>query len=322
MHRCRSSWPVGDALSQSEPETLGGSGAGRTRLCCSHTPPLSITPPCCKFHVHQPCEYAILNTGLSLLLLDVHLTSATTFDVLEGPLCTENTPIPLLPSTAPTPLCTTTTCLACLRRLASTLIVRIAHTAQQTENCTCSAKMSPRRSSRARSSQLPPPGPNHINSTAWFKSKPDRDSRVNPRGDSARRSSTQPSESADGADSSSQAEHIAPGRSRRNGEDKERVVEQQVDDEGNDLEAAEEEITRCFCGQAEYPGPSLALRQQQPNTDTLTDETGNFFVQCDKCSVWQHGGCMGFLDESLLPEEYYCEQCRPEFHKIIRSSNG
>jgi hypothetical protein len=88
------------------------------------------------------------------------------------------------------------------------------------------------------------------------------------------------------------------------------------------MEAGDEEVTRCICGQAEYPGPSLALRQQQPNADTLTDETGNFFVQCDNCGVWQHGGCMGLLDESMLPDEYYCELCKPEFHKIIRASNG
>src|ERR1700712_4071429 len=182
--------------------------------------------------------------------------------------------------------------------------------------------MSPRRSSRARSSQLPPPGPNHTSSTTSINSKPDRDAQTSHRANSPRRSSTQPSESADGADSSSRIEQIGPRRSRRNGEDKEPVIKQQADDEENDMEAGDEEVTRCICGQAEYPGPSLALRQQQPNADTLTDETGNFFVQCDNCGVWQHGGCMGLLDESMLPDLYFCEQCRPEYHKIIRSSNG
>jgi DNA mismatch repair ATPase MutL len=181
--------------------------------------------------------------------------------------------------------------------------------------------MSPRRSSRARSSQQPPQGPNHTNSTASTNAKLDRDSRAPHRANSPRRSSTQPSESADGADTS-RLEQAAPRRSRRNGEDKESIVKQLADDEENDIEAADEEVTRCICGQAEYPGPSLVLRQEQPNPEAVTDDTGNFFVQCDNCGVWQHGGCMGLLDESMLPEEYYCEQCKPEFHKIIRASNG
>lgn len=122
----------------------------------------------------------------------------------------------------------------------------------------------------------------------------------------------------------SRAEQLPPRRSRRNGEDREPTVKQQIEDgeEDVDPEAAEEEVTRCICGQAEYPGPSASLRQQQTDPDTLTDDTGNFFVQCDKCGVWQHGGCMGLLDESMLPDEYYCEQCKPEFHKITRSSSG
>lgn len=55
--------------------------------------------------------------------------------------------------------------------------------------------------------------------------------------------------------------------------------------------------------------------------EALGDDLGGFFVQCDICSVWQHGGCMGLIDENNLPEEYYCEQCKPELHRIIRGSN-
>ena len=182
--------------------------------------------------------------------------------------------------------------------------------------------MSPRRSSRARSSQLPPPGPNHANSSLSTISKPDRDARTSHRANSPRRSVSQQSDSADGADSTSRTEQVAPRRSRRNGEEREQPVKQQADDEENDLDPADNEITRCICGHAEYPGPSLSLRQQQPDEDTLNDDTGNFFVCCDNCSVWQHGGCMGFLEEKQLPDKYYCELCKPDFHKIIRSSNG
>ncbi|OCT50421.1 hypothetical protein CLCR_07432 [Cladophialophora carrionii] len=182
--------------------------------------------------------------------------------------------------------------------------------------------MSPRRSSRARSSQQPPPAPNHTNSNTSTISKLDRDTRTSHRPSQRRRSSTQPPESADGADSSSRAEQAAPRRSRRNGEDKEPVIKQPLEDEENDIEAADEEITRCICGQAEYPGPPFALVRRLVGPDDSVEETGNFFVQCDNCGVWQHGGCMGIIDEVFLPDEYFCEQCKPELHKIVRSSSG
>lgn len=54
----------------------------------------------------------------------------------------------------------------------------------------------------------------------------------------------------------------------------------------------------------------------------FTKDTGDFFVQCDKCLVWQHGGCMGFHDEAILPEEYYCELCKPKLHKIQKTPEG
>ena len=53
----------------------------------------------------------------------------------------------------------------------------------------------------------------------------------------------------------------------------------------------------------------------------LTEDMGNFFVQCDNCHVWQHGGCLGIHDESIIPDEYYCEKCRPDFHKVIKVNN-
>jgi hypothetical protein len=56
--------------------------------------------------------------------------------------------------------------------------------------------------------------------------------------------------------------------------------------------------------------------------ETVSDDLGNFFVQCDSCQVWQHGGCMGLTDESMLPEQYYCELCRPEFHRVVVERNG
>ncbi|CAO3616167.1 unnamed protein product [Cunninghamella echinulata] len=44
-------------------------------------------------------------------------------------------------------------------------------------------------------------------------------------------------------------------------------------------------------------------------------------VQCDKCEVWQHCECMGLAEEDI-PEQYYCEECKPENHVIIKTSSG
>ena len=52
----------------------------------------------------------------------------------------------------------------------------------------------------------------------------------------------------------------------------------------------------------------------------MLDSLG-LMVQCDKCEVWQHCECMG-LEQPDIPDQYYCEQCKPENHKQIRYHNG
>ena len=39
-------------------------------------------------------------------------------------------------------------------------------------------------------------------------------------------------------------------------------------------------------------------------------------IMCETCKVWQHGFCMG-VQEDAVPDEYYCEECRPELHNDI-----
>ena len=198
--------------------------------------------------------------------------------------------------------------------------------------------MSPRRSSRARTAQPPPGPPTHTNSSTSITSltKLERSTRSNNRPPSPKRSSTQRSESVDDNDAA-RPESQAPRRSRR-GNDETNEVAKRVDDE-IDEEDLEEEITRCICGQAEYPGPPISIRDPKVvqglsshldvkdymahnRLDPVTDDMGNFFVQCDHCHVWQHGGCMGFTDEEQLPDEYYCELCKPQLHRTIKAPNG
>ncbi|KAF3915592.1 hypothetical protein ABW21_db0207041 [Orbilia brochopaga] len=57
------------------------------------------------------------------------------------------------------------------------------------------------------------------------------------------------------------------------------------------------EIIRCVCG-------------------ADTDEGGRQMIQCDICNAWQHSSCMQIPTKNT-PEEYYCEQCRPELHKEL-----
>lgn len=51
-----------------------------------------------------------------------------------------------------------------------------------------------------------------------------------------------------------------------------------------------------------------------------TDNSG-LMVQCDKCEVWQHCECIGLIQEKL-PDHYYCDQCQPENHQLIKTPNG
>ncbi|BFZ56673.1 Transcription factor bye1 [Savitreella phatthalungensis] len=56
---------------------------------------------------------------------------------------------------------------------------------------------------------------------------------------------------------------------------------------------------RCVCGQTEE-----------------VEDDDKTFIQCDKCQVWQHAPCVGLSDDAI-PEQYFCEQCRPDLHKKL-----
>lgn len=47
--------------------------------------------------------------------------------------------------------------------------------------------------------------------------------------------------------------------------------------------------------------------------DQLEREFG-MMIQCEECLSWQHGPCVGLSKEEDCPQQYYCEQCRPELH--------
>lgn len=72
--------------------------------------------------------------------------------------------------------------------------------------------------------------------------------------------------------------------------------------EQEELEQEEEpEVIRCVCG---------ATEQDQ--------DSGEAWISCETCFAWQHNVCVGVSSfEDEIPENYWCEQCRPDDHKEL-----
>ena len=192
--------------------------------------------------------------------------------------------------------------------------------------------MSPRRSSRARTSQPAASGPGHSGSSSSTSSgRTERATRSIHKQSSPHKSSTPHSLSSEEGDDPGHISQLDPPQTRLrareldNDEDDSTKIE---DDEDEEI-AEEEEITRCVCGQQDYPGPpsdtSKSKDGQLPSvsaSDIANDEAGGLFIQCDICKVWQHGGCVGIMDEAASPDEYFCEECRKDLHKLMTSPKG
>ncbi|KAL7909905.1 hypothetical protein GGI35DRAFT_447374 [Trichoderma velutinum] len=119
------------------------------------------------------------------------------------------------------------------------------------------------------------------------------------------------------------------GRRRKRGHDDEqykglRNETLDMSNEPDPLQDEEDEAVRCICGFEDYPG-----RPPVDGSDAyflasieLSEDVTGFFVQCDICKVWQHGACVGIFSAESSPEEYFCEQCRKDLHKIQTATNG
>jgi DNA mismatch repair ATPase MutL len=188
--------------------------------------------------------------------------------------------------------------------------------------------MSPRRSSRARTTQPPPSVATHSNSSSSVSSaRTDRASRVNPKQTSPPKSSTPHSLSSEEPEEAAQGAQLEPPLTRRRTREHDNDEDEsaKLDDEPDEDMAEEDEVTRCVCGYMEYPGlPSDAGKPGStlPDPDIISDDLSGLFIQCDVCKVWQHGGCVGIMDEAACPEEYFCEECRKDLHKVTTSPKG
>lgn len=92
------------------------------------------------------------------------------------------------------------------------------------------------------------------------------------------------------------------------------------------LHSFEENVTRCICGNQLYPGPPAlpgnSVHAAAKGNNSAASLQDDFFIQCDSCKVWQHGGCVGIAAEAMSPEHYFCEQCRRDLHKIRTTVDG
>ena len=181
--------------------------------------------------------------------------------------------------------------------------------------------MSPRRSVRARTSQPSTATNQHTNSSTSSTSsgRAERSTRSHHKNPSPQRSKPRSQSLGD----QEEPAKPPPRRTRSGLEEVLPVTSDVLEDEDED---GEEGVTRCICGNTEYPGlPVLILGGAKKDgnvSDLVAEDTGGMFIQCDTCKVWQHGGCVGILSEEMSPEEYYCEECRKELHKLATTAKG
>ncbi|KAI8578689.1 hypothetical protein K450DRAFT_246048 [Umbelopsis ramanniana AG] len=90
-------------------------------------------------------------------------------------------------------------------------------------------------------------------------------------------------------------------RAGRNQQKLQRLPSVSSDDDSSD----ENSVTRCIC----HKIPSLVV------------DNDGMMVQCDNCNVWQHCPCVGLegISEDEMPDQYYCEECKPENHVMVDS---
>lgn len=200
-----------------------------------------------------------------------------------------------------------------------------------------------RRSSRAnRASQpLPSTTSQHSSASSISSGRADRATRSNLKTESPRKSTPPGSlspESPDDPTAPLTEDTIQTRRKRSRADERDKAVKAQPIQVEiiNGVEELDEdnEAVRCICGLEDYPGPPQlneednkhGVRQgiEEPiiSPTDVPEELSGFFLQCDECKVWQHGGCVGIMNEEQSPEEYFCEQCRKDLHKIFITPAG
>lgn len=147
------------------------------------------------------------------------------------------------------------------------------------------------------------------------------------------------SEPLEGTTTPLRGDEVQTRRNRSRGEERDNTsklhgIHAEMTNNGIEEDAEDDEAVRCICGFEEYPGPpqiadddsKQAVKQGVEkaliNTSDVTEDLAGFFLQCDVCKVWQHGGCVGIMNEDSSPDEYFCEECRKDLHRIHMTPNG
>jgi hypothetical protein len=199
------------------------------------------------------------------------------------------------------------------------------------------AGTSPRRSIRARNSQTATSTSHHSSASSNSSGRADRNTRTANKTESPRKSTPSASLSSEPPDDVAMVEDPSQTRRRKRGQgtdqDKSSKEESAEMTNGGGEIVEDDEAVRCICSHDDYPGPPpLEEDSKKGIKDSseiefiteadYTEDLAGFFLQCDMCKVWQHGGCVGIKNEDMSPEEYFCEQCRKDLHKIFTALNG
>ncbi|KAJ6130550.1 hypothetical protein N7512_003330 [Penicillium capsulatum] len=181
--------------------------------------------------------------------------------------------------------------------------------------------MSPRRSSRARTTQPSPALVQHSNSSNSSTSARDRSTRSNHKTLSPHGSSGPRSQSIDDAENGSRTDlpHTRTRQRARDDEDDPPREEEEEDAEDDE----EEEVTRCLCGQQDYPGlpPPVAKLSVAASLSLSLPTRPQVHLSFYRMTLG-HGGCVGIMDEETSPDEYFCEECRKDLHRTRGEPNG
>ncbi len=199
------------------------------------------------------------------------------------------------------------------------------------------AGTSPRRSIRSRHSNAQNFTPQHSSTSSSTSGRGERYTRTSAKAESPRKRTSDESLSLEPLDDNLE-DSLSTRRMRRGQvEEQEKHTDEKDPDMVNGINepvGEDDEAVRCICGQDEYPGPPQISEEDskkglkdgaEPDLlapEDYTEDLAGFFLQCDICKVWQHGGCVGIKNEDMSPDEYFCELCRRDLHKIYTASNG
>ncbi|KAL2757819.1 hypothetical protein ACRALDRAFT_2025529 [Sodiomyces alcalophilus JCM 7366] len=189
----------------------------------------------------------------------------------------------------------------------------------------------PRRSSRARGNTITQSQPSS-SSTSSISGRTERNTRSLHKNNSSK---STPAGSLSSEPLEDLEETVLTRRRTRGQEEmREKIIKvdpYEMINDGDEMQEDDESV-RCVCGFEEYPGPppfdeDTKHGKHNPEADffasiELSDEVSGLFVQCDICKVWQHGACVGIFTEESSPDEYFCEKCRKDLHKIHTANNG